>query len=131
MQQEKRNTTQKNLLITLLFSPADFPFNYIHLLIIVRNRAKEFADMLSSVDRIKEERKKAKANRNKFVGSEGGGGGFAGTGSKYGGFGSDSFYEGESKGKKKALFFSFLMPNACTSDLKHISWKTHVRVANT
>ncbi|KAG0277874.1 Epsin-3, clathrin recruitment and traffic between the Golgi and endosome [Linnemannia exigua] len=62
----------------------------------VRNRAKEFAEMLSSVDRIKEERKKAKANRNKFVGSEGGG--FAGTGSKYGGFGSDSYYEGGSGG---------------------------------
>ncbi|KAG0281340.1 Epsin-3, clathrin recruitment and traffic between the Golgi and endosome [Linnemannia gamsii] len=62
----------------------------------VRNRAKEFADMLSSVDRIKEERKKAKANRNKFVGSEGGG--FAGTGSKYGGFGSDSYYDGGSTG---------------------------------
>ncbi|KAF9287470.1 Epsin-3, clathrin recruitment and traffic between the Golgi and endosome [Linnemannia elongata] len=58
----------------------------------VRNRAKEFAEMLSSVDRIKEERKKAKNNRNKFVGTEGGG--FAGTGSKYGGFGSDSYYEG-------------------------------------
>ncbi|KAF9421785.1 Epsin-3, clathrin recruitment and traffic between the Golgi and endosome [Podila epigama] len=66
----------------------------------VRNRAKEFAEMLSSVDRIKEERRKAKANRNKFVGSEGGGsssgssGGFAGTGSKYGGFGSDSYFDG-------------------------------------
>jgi len=56
--------------------------------------------MLSSVDRIKEERKKAKANRNKFVGSEGGG--FAGTGSKYGGFGSDSYYEGG----KSAVFSS-------------------------
>ncbi|KAF9946898.1 Epsin-3, clathrin recruitment and traffic between the Golgi and endosome [Mortierella alpina] len=62
----------------------------------VRNRAKEFAEMLGSVDRIKEERKKAKANRNKYVGSEGGG--FAGTGSKYGGFGSDSYYEGGSGG---------------------------------
>ncbi|KAF9214023.1 Epsin-3, clathrin recruitment and traffic between the Golgi and endosome [Podila verticillata] len=69
----------------------------------VRNRAKEFAEMLGSVDRIKEERKKAKANRNKFVGSEGGGGGigsggsgsgFAGSGSKYGGFGSDSYFDG-------------------------------------
>ncbi|KAG0042348.1 Epsin-3, clathrin recruitment and traffic between the Golgi and endosome [Gryganskiella cystojenkinii] len=62
----------------------------------VRNRAKEFAEMLSSVDRIKEERKKAKANRNKYVGSEGGGGsgGFAGSGSKYGGFGSDSYSDG-------------------------------------
>ncbi|KAK3818632.1 MAG: ENTH-domain-containing protein [Benniella sp.] len=64
----------------------------------VRNRAKELAEMLSSVDRIKEERKKAKANRNKYTGSEGGSGGgsggFAGTGSKYGGFGSDSYFEG-------------------------------------
>ncbi|KAG0242152.1 Epsin-3, clathrin recruitment and traffic between the Golgi and endosome [Actinomortierella wolfii] len=58
----------------------------------VRNRAKEFAEMLSSVERIKEERKKAKANRNKFVGS--GGGGFAGTGNRYGGFGSDSYFDG-------------------------------------
>lgn len=67
---------------------------------LVRNRAKEFAEILSSVDRIKEERKKAKANRNKYVGTEGGsggggggGGGFAGTGSKYGGFGSDSYFD--------------------------------------
>ncbi|KAF9104367.1 Epsin-3, clathrin recruitment and traffic between the Golgi and endosome [Mortierella sp. AM989] len=66
----------------------------------VRNRAKEFADMLGSVDRIKDERKKAKANRNKYVGSEGGGGsgGFASTGSKYGGFGSDSYFDGGSGG---------------------------------
>ncbi|KAF9898877.1 Epsin-3, clathrin recruitment and traffic between the Golgi and endosome, partial [Lobosporangium transversale] len=62
----------------------------------VRNRAKEFAEMLSSVDRIKEERKKAKANRNKYVGAEGGG--FAGTGSRFGGFGSDSYYDGGSGG---------------------------------
>ena len=57
--------------------------------------------MLSSVDRIKEERKKAKNNRNKYVGSEGGGGGggsggFSGSGSKYGGFGSDSYFDGKS-----------------------------------
>ncbi|KAG0350913.1 hypothetical protein BC939DRAFT_304505 [Gamsiella multidivaricata] len=64
----------------------------------VRNRAKEFAETLSSVDRIKEERKKAKANRNKFVGSEGGGSGFAGTSSKYGGFGSDSYFDDRSGG---------------------------------
>ncbi|KAG0311687.1 Epsin-3, clathrin recruitment and traffic between the Golgi and endosome [Dissophora globulifera] len=67
----------------------------------VRTRAKEFAEMLSSVDRIKEERKKAKANRNKFVGSEGGGGGgggMSGAGSKYGGFGSDSYFDNGSGG---------------------------------
>ncbi|KAF2278915.1 ENTH-domain-containing protein [Westerdykella ornata] len=64
----------------------------------VRNRAKELSELLSDVDRIRAERKKARANRNKFGGVEGGrglgggisgGGGFSGGGSRYGGFGSD------------------------------------------
>lgn len=60
----------------------------------VRNRAKELADLLGDVDRIRTERKKARANRNKFGGVEGGmglGGGFSssGGGSRYGGFGSE------------------------------------------
>jgi epsin len=68
----------------------------------VRNRAKELAELLGDVDRIRAERKKARANRNKFGGVEGGaglGGGFAGTGSRYGGFGSeDAGYGGYSGG---------------------------------
>ncbi|CAO3619578.1 unnamed protein product [Cunninghamella echinulata] len=65
----------------------------------IRNRAKELADLLSSTEKIKAERKKAKQNRNKYtgVGSEsvhGGlssGGGFSsGGGSRFTGFGSDS-----------------------------------------
>ncbi|KAF2622428.1 ENTH-domain-containing protein [Macroventuria anomochaeta] len=61
----------------------------------VRNRAKELAELLGDVDRIRTERKKARANRNKFGGVEGGmgmGGGFSGSGggSRYGGFGSES-----------------------------------------
>jgi epsin len=67
----------------------------------VRNRAKELAELLTDVDRIRSERKKARANRNKFGGVEGGaglGGGFSGSGgfsggsgggSRYGGFGSE------------------------------------------
>ncbi|KAK8151679.1 hypothetical protein IWX90DRAFT_432198 [Phyllosticta citrichinensis] len=57
----------------------------------VRNRAKELAELLSDVDRIRSERKKARATRNKYVGVEGGvglGGGFSG-GGRYGGFGSE------------------------------------------
>ncbi|KAL9104505.1 MAG: hypothetical protein Q9163_000536 [Psora crenata] len=56
----------------------------------VRNRSKELADLLSDVDRIRTERKKARANRNKFGGVEGGAmsGGLSG-GSRYGGFGND------------------------------------------
>lgn len=65
----------------------------------VRNRAKELAELLSDVDRIRAERKKARANRNKFGGVEGGSGmgGFSSSGgfsggssSRYGGFGSES-----------------------------------------
>ncbi|MCJ1304275.1 Epsin-3, clathrin recruitment and traffic between the Golgi and endosome [Hypocenomyce scalaris] len=56
----------------------------------VRNRAKELAELLSDVDRIRTERKKARANRNKFGGVEGGAisGGMS-SGSRYGGFGNE------------------------------------------
>ena len=66
----------------------------------VRNRAKELAELLSDVERIRAERKKARANRNKFGGVEGGigmggfssSGGFSGgsSSSRFGGFGSES-----------------------------------------
>jgi epsin len=68
----------------------------------VRNRAKELADLLSDVDRIRAERKKARATRNKYTGVEGGAGhsgGFSSGGSRYGGFGNeDSGYGGYSGG---------------------------------
>ncbi|KAH7110358.1 hypothetical protein B0J11DRAFT_544523 [Dendryphion nanum] len=77
----------------------------------VRNRAKELADLLGDVDRIRSERKKARANRNKFGGVEGGaglGGGFSGSGgfsggsgggsSRYGGFGSEEANYGNYSG---------------------------------
>jgi len=58
----------------------------------VRNRAKELAELLGDVERIRTERKKARATKNKYTGVEGGiGGGFSsGGGSRYGGFGSES-----------------------------------------
>jgi epsin len=66
----------------------------------VRNRSKELAELLSDVERIRAERKKAKATRNKYGGVEGGmgvgmGGSMGGSmlsggsGSRYGGFGSE------------------------------------------
>ncbi|KAH8596723.1 hypothetical protein B0O99DRAFT_661013 [Bisporella sp. PMI_857] len=64
----------------------------------VRNRAKELADLLSDVDKIRAERKKARATRNKYGGVEGGaglGGGFSSGGSsRYGGFGSEDHSSG-------------------------------------
>jgi len=58
----------------------------------VRNRAKELAELLGDVDRIRAERKKARATRNKYNGAEGGMGLGGGTssGSRYGGFGSET-----------------------------------------
>jgi epsin len=68
----------------------------------VRNRAKELADLLSDVDRIRAERKKARATRNKYTGVEGGaglGGGFSsGSGGRYGGFGSEEASGGGGSG---------------------------------
>ncbi|CUS14595.1 unnamed protein product [Tuber aestivum] len=78
----------------------------------VRNRAKELADLLSDVEKIRTERKKARSNKNKYGGVEGGagqfggfsggmnsGGGDNGFGRRYGGFGSDSMeYGGYSGG---------------------------------
>ncbi|GAA6014280.1 hypothetical protein JCM10207_005407 [Rhodosporidiobolus poonsookiae] len=63
----------------------------------VRNRAKELGELLSDLDRVRLERRKAKANRNKYtgVGNDSLGGGQSlggGSGSRYGGFGSDSFH---------------------------------------
>ncbi|KAK8059043.1 hypothetical protein PG994_009491 [Apiospora phragmitis] len=60
----------------------------------VRNRAKELAELLSDVERIRTERKKARTNKAKYTGVEGGSmGGFSsgsGSGSRYGGFGSET-----------------------------------------
>lgn len=58
----------------------------------VRNRSKELTELLSDVDRIRAERKKARSTRNKYGGVEGGGGaGLGGSSSgRYGGFGSES-----------------------------------------
>lgn len=68
----------------------------------VRNRAKELAELLSDVDRIRNERKKARAAKNKYGGVEGGAGSYNGMsgssgmsgdngfGRRYGGFGSEA-----------------------------------------
>ncbi|KAM0329525.1 hypothetical protein ACHAQA_004834 [Verticillium albo-atrum] len=60
----------------------------------VRNRAKELTELLGDVDRIRSERKKARASKNKYTGVEGGaGGGYSSggaSGGRYGGFGSET-----------------------------------------
>jgi len=67
--------------------------------ILVRNRAKELAELLSDSDKIRTERKKAKAARTKYTGVGSDDGGFGGTGKKYGGFGSDDLSYGSYSGQ--------------------------------
>lgn len=66
----------------------------------VRNRSKELTDLLSDVDKIRQERKKAKQTKNKYGGVEGGAGLGSGpsSGARYGGFGSESASAGYSGG---------------------------------
>jgi epsin len=61
----------------------------------VRNRSKELVELLSDVEKIRTERKKARGNRTKYAGYEGGGGlgpgsMGGGSGSGMGGFGSEN-----------------------------------------
>lgn len=61
----------------------------------VRNRAKELAELLGDVDRIRSERKKARATRNKYGGVEGGAGlGGGMSSSRYGGFSNEDASSG-------------------------------------
>jgi epsin len=62
----------------------------------VRNRASEIAALLGDVEKIRTERRKAKANKNKYQGqgNDGGMSFVTATGSRYGGFGSESVSAG-------------------------------------
>ncbi|EME46171.1 hypothetical protein DOTSEDRAFT_70234 [Dothistroma septosporum NZE10] len=76
----------------------------------VRNRSKELTDLLSDVDRIRQERKKARQTKNKYGGVEGGAGlgseGFSsGSSGRYGGFGSESAaYGGTFGGNTRGVY---------------------------
>lgn len=73
----------------------------------VRNRAKELTELLSDVERIRSERKKARASKNKYTGVEGGAGGGFSSNSRYGGFGSESAYGGGGGGGGSTTFGGF------------------------
>ncbi|KZV92547.1 ENTH-domain-containing protein [Exidia glandulosa HHB12029] len=58
----------------------------------VRNRSREIVELLNDLDKVRNERKKAKANKNKYIGTgnEGSNLSFSSGGSRYGGFGSEA-----------------------------------------
>ncbi|KAK4626298.1 ENTH domain-containing protein [Fulvia fulva] len=75
----------------------------------VRNRSKELTDLLSDVDRIRQERKKARTTKNKYGGVEGGAGlgsgGFSsGSSGRYGGFGSESAGQSTFGGNTRGVY---------------------------
>ena len=57
---------------------------------LVRQRAKEVVELLSDLEKVRQERRKAKANRNKYIGTGNDTMSFSASGGRYGGFGSDS-----------------------------------------
>ncbi|CAG8692441.1 24088_t:CDS:2, partial [Racocetra persica] len=66
----------------------------------VRNRARELAELLSDVEKIRQERRKAKANRTKYTGVSSDAIGY-GSSSRYGGFGNDTFYYNEDRTRSR------------------------------
>ncbi|TDL19715.1 ENTH-domain-containing protein [Rickenella mellea] len=62
----------------------------------VRNRAKELSELLVDVEKIRGERRKAKSNRNKYVGTGNDGMSFSSGGGRYGGFGNEGYGGGGS-----------------------------------
>jgi epsin len=77
----------------------------------VRNRSRELAELLGDLDRIRQERRKAKQMRNKYTGVAGGAGvggpSFSSGSSRYGGFSSDQYTSqyGEPRRLSRTFFF--------------------------
>ena len=100
---------------------------------LVRNRSRELVELLSDVEKIRSERRKAKANKNKYigVGNDGFGGSFD---SGYSGFGNESIGGGSYSGN-----YSNGMPNpypfSCQvlikSSIDHVSGGSSSRGAGT
>ena len=75
-------------------SPLRLPCFLISFLPPVRNRARELVELLSDIDTIRAERRKAKTNRGKYVGTGNDPMSFTSGSGRYSGFGSDSLGSG-------------------------------------
>ena len=82
-------------------------------ILLVRNRSRELVELLSDVEKIRAERRKAKANKNKYVGvgNDGFGSSFE---SGYNGFGNDSLGGGSYSGNYSngTIPQFFIMPSS-------------------
>jgi hypothetical protein len=71
---------------------------------LVRNRAKELAELLADSEKIRAERRKSKQTKSKYTGVGNDDSGFGGTGKKYGGFGSEDLSYGSYSGQVYGRF---------------------------
>lgn len=71
----------------------------------MRTRAKEIVELLGDLDRVRAERRKAKGNRNKYIGTGNDTSSYMESGGRYGGFGNESFGGGGAgdDGKSRGL----------------------------
>jgi epsin len=78
----------------------------------VRNRSRELAELLGDLDRIRQERRKAKQMRNKYTGMAGdagvGGPSFSSGGGRYGGFGGDQYISQYGERRRSLRYLIYL-----------------------
>jgi hypothetical protein len=84
------STKRERTRASMVMSSTCRPFPRLHYTFTVRNRSKELVELLADVEKIRQERKKAKANRSKYVGTGNDGFSLGSSGGRYGGFGNDS-----------------------------------------
>ena len=80
---------------------------------LVRNRSRELVDLLSDVEKIRAERRKAKANKNKYIGVGSDGFGMSFDSGRYGGFGNDSLGDSGSYGGNYSNGTAYLNSSLC------------------
>ncbi len=103
----------------------------------MRNRARELVELLSDVEKIRAERRKAKANKNKYVGTGNDGMGFGSMGfessggGRYGGFGGDSLNSTYGNGGSMIrLYFFYLLSPDCWSIVQVVAVVAVLAVAH-
>ena len=87
----------------------------------MRNRSKEIVELLSDVEKIRVERRKAKTNKHKYIGTGNDGLSFNSGGGRYGGFGSEALgggYSGSASygNSGSSPSFSLLNPSNNSAD---------------
>jgi len=103
--------------------------NVTHHPMAVRNRSRELVELLADIEKIRTERRKAKANKHKYTGTGNDGMGMSFGGGRYGGFGNDSLgggggYSGNGGGSydRGAYSFVFILESPSLTSVCRLWW---------